>query len=85
MQRMGRYDLLYQKVKMLSKKPRSGRCMAVKDKKGNLLHKLEDVRHRWKEYIGELYRKDERPDKLDVEDRPLNTDDTGPEILREEV
>ena len=85
MQRMGRYDLLYKKVKMLSKKPRSSRCMAVKDKMGNLLQKLEDVRHRWKEYIEELFRKDERPEKLDVEDSSLNIDDIVPEILKDEV
>ncbi len=85
MQRKGQYDKLYSKVNKLTNKPREIGCKEIKDKHGNALHNLAEIRSRWKEYIEELYSKENRPVRLQIEGPPDNRDDIGPELLREEI
>lgn len=85
LQQKGRYDKVYKRVKELQKKPGGGRGNAIKDKDGNLLSDQNDVKARWKEYIEELYRKDEKPKELGEGIGRADWEDEGPGVLKEEV
>ena len=60
LQKQGRYDILYNRVKDLTKK-KGKSSTTVKDKNGKLLSSPDDVRERWREYIEELYDKENGP------------------------
>ena len=89
MDRRGRSDLMYAKVKLLSKKDTtSNRSATINDSNGQLLTEPERIRDRWKEYIEILYDKDGKPKTEDVsieEEEHVLKDDLGPELLDSEV
>jgi len=59
LEKNGRVDILYSRVKQLTAKVKSAtRSNGIKDSKGNLLTDDEDIKNRWKEYIETLYDKD---------------------------
>ncbi len=84
MQRLGRYDQVYDKVRKLSKKTGDSRGIEIRDKGGTLLHDTKAIQERWMEYIEELYDKENRPTELEIGET-LSEEDVGPEIIREEV
>src|SRR6218665_471461 len=85
MQKMGRYDKVYEKVKKMTSKKTSGKGIAVQDKAGVLLQDLREVRGRWKEYVEDLYQSKNRPIEITEELTKEVKEDLGPDILREEV
>jgi len=90
MDQRGRHDLMYAKVKQITRTTRSGICssVAIKDRNGEMLIEREDVKNRWKEYVGELYCSCDKPkyDELGIElEKDVDEDNKGPEILEEEI
>ena len=87
LQRQGKYDQVYCRIRELQKK--SGKSSnVIKDRNGNLLTDENEVRERWKEYIEELYDKDNKPTEEEMAGTYANqggADDIGPELLREEI
>ena len=79
----GRSDLMYQKVKTLTKKKRQNTSRIIKDKQGKDLTEASEKGQRWKEYIEELYAKDQKPTEKDME-LEEDTAEEGPEILYDE-
>ena len=58
----GLTDKLYKKVKELSKKSRRSKNIAcIQDKNGKQLTETTEICERWKEYIEDLYDKDNKP------------------------
>ena len=58
----------------------------MQSKDGNLLTGPEEIKERWREYIEELYAKDEKPDHIPLEpEEEVDMDRLGPEILKEEI
>ncbi len=87
--RRGRTDLVYAKVRKLTgkSKARNGN-MVITDDKGKLLTEPDDVRKRWKEYIEILYDREGKPKPGDIEVELEGTvceDEKGPELLRSEI
>jgi exonuclease III len=86
-QQQGRYDKVYEKTRELTKKG-SRKSNAVKDSNGNLLTEEDAIKDRWKEYIEELYEKDNRPTDAKMNEnceKPENPEEWGPDLMREEV
>ena len=53
---------------------------------GKLLTDSEEVKERWKEYIEDLYTKDEKPDHIPLEtEEEVDFDSLGPELLKDEI
>ena len=62
MDKKGRLDLMYERVKILAKKRNAGSSgYAVKNTDGILLTDAEEVRERWREYTEKLYDKEGKP------------------------
>ena len=64
----GRSDMMYAKVKSIT---RTGKAMAVSgtainDENGVLLSEPVEVRNRWKEYVEDLYDKNNKPNETEV-------------------
>jgi len=57
----GRSDLLYRKVREITKRPNRKILAGIRDKEGNNVNDPEKVGERWKEYIEELYDKEGKP------------------------
>src|SRR6218665_817767 len=70
LQQKGRYDKVYEEVKSLCRKPGKGGGIEVRDKQGSILNESNEVRNRWKEYVEELYRSEDREmhDNQEVEE-----------------
>jgi hypothetical protein len=87
LQRQGKYDKLYSKISKLQKK--NGKSSnVIKDRNGILLTNEDEVRNRWKEYIEELYDKENKPteeEMIGTFANPGGEDDLGPTLLREEI
>jgi len=86
----GRSDLLYQEVNKLTKarKKAGAKIAAINDKDGKLKTEMNEVKERWKEYIEELYDKDGKPVEGDFEleeENMIESDQKGPDILKEEI
>jgi len=62
----GRMDLLYKKVSELTKGRRKRQNMRIRDKEGILLREPEHVLGRWKEYVEELYDKENKPSEEEI-------------------
>ncbi len=85
--RRGRSDLMYRKVKdVVPTKRRTVSARNINNKEGQLLTNPANVLERWKEYIEELYAKREKPEDIKIEDEDTVTcDSAGPDILDEEI
>ena len=85
----GRSDLVYAKVKRLTKNESCrSRGTAIKNDKGDLLTEPESVRNRWKEYMEVLYDKNGKPreDEMGTENEVDVCDDCkGPSVLESEI
>ena len=89
MDRMGRTDLMYARVKNIARKNRNGNSGdMVKSADGILLTDPDSVRDRWREYIEKLYDKEGKPREEQMiieEEKELLEDDKGPELLEQEI
>jgi Reverse transcriptase (RNA-dependent DNA polymerase) len=91
LQLRGRYDLVYERVKRLSKKSKKGKGIEVKDKQGKILNEINEIKNRWREYVEELYRNEDGSEEIqnmkdmEGEETKVREEDIGPEILGEEV
>jgi len=59
-------DLLHRKVSKLTNRKRVKQNLRLHDKEGNVLTDSDKVRDRWKEYIEDLYDKNNKPQEEDV-------------------
>ena len=81
MEQLERTDarMMAEKIQEITGKKRTQRSTIIKDEDGTILTDRSDVLRRWKDYVGQLYRDENREDSdiLEVE--------AGPMILRSEV
>ena len=84
--KIGRTDLLYRKVSNLTKAARKRKLTpCIRDKEGNKLTEPADVCSRWKEYLEELYDKENKPEEEALKlEKHAEADKLGPEILYSE-
>ena len=85
LQRMGRYDKVYENVKKITRRSNTGRGIAVQDKNGKILQDPDEVRGRWKEYMEDLYQSKNRPEEFNEDLPPEDKEELGPDVMREEV
>src|SRR5579864_1582514 len=87
--RSGRSDVVYAKVKKLSRKSgKAARSTTIKDRDGKLLTEPDKIRERWKEYIDILYEKEGKPqaEEMTVErETSVHEDNKGLELLTSEI
>src|SRR5579864_8972331 len=87
--RSGRSDMVYAKVKQLTRKSSTaGRSMSTKDRDGKLITEPDKIRERWKEYIEQLYDKAGKPEEegIAVEREAIVPEDCrGPPLLTSEI
>ena len=87
--RSGRSDVVYAKVKKLTRKSgKAARSTTIKDRDGKLLTEPDKIRERWKEYIEILYDKEGKPEaeEMTVErETSVHEDNKGPELLTSEI
>ena len=85
--RQGRSDLMYAKVNELTKtKISTSKNSSLKDKNGNFLTKPEEIKLRWKEYIDELYAKQDKPTQIKIENEvDVCEDNKGPYLIESEI
>src|SRR5579864_7919798 len=90
--RSGRSDMVYAKVKKLTRKSgKSGKAVrstAIKDRNGKLLKEPDKIRERWKEYIEILYDKEGKPEAEEMtmeRETSVHEDNKGPELLTSEI
>jgi hypothetical protein len=87
LQRQGKHAEVYRKIRQLQRKGGINSSM-IKDKRGILLTDENEIRQRWKEYIEELYEKENKPteeEMIGTIENPSDTDNMGPILLREEI
>src|SRR5579864_8915632 len=87
--RSGRSDVVYAKVKKLTRKSRKAvSSTAIKDRDGKLLKEPDKIRKRWKEYIEILYDKEGKPEAEEMiveREISVHEDNKGPELLTSEI
>ena len=85
--RHGRSGLMCAKVNELTKsKISTSKSSSLKDKNGNLLTKPEEIKLRWKEYIEELYAKQDKPTQIKIEnEEDVCEDNKGYYVLESEI
>ena len=84
--RENRSDQLYRKIKEITRKAKGHQTNSLKSKDGKLLTTAKEIRDRWKEYLEDLYTKEEKPDHIAIEEcTELCEDDIGPRILKSEI
>ena len=71
--------IMYDRIREITKK-RSSHGSAIKDKDGKVVMEVEEIKHRWEEYIGELFEDDRR----EVEEEN-HMHQSGEEIMEGEV
>lgn len=85
----GRVDLAYKVIKSITRYDTKGGGKVIKDKEGKvLLTEAKAVRDRWREYIGDLYERGEKPGVTDLkleEEREVEEQSLGPVIINEEI
>jgi hypothetical protein len=86
----GRSDLLYQEVRQLTRteKKLGTKNIAINNKDGELKTELSDVKERWREYVEDLYDKTGKPVEGDFEleeENMVESDQKGPDIMKEEI
>ena len=85
----GRSDLVYAKVKQLTRKSGSAvRRLTINAGDGKIITESEKVRDRWKECIETLYDKEGKREARDVEveiETSVSVDCRGPELLTSKI
>jgi exonuclease III len=88
LEKKGRSDLMYAKVRKLTSNNRSFGSAVINDSSGHLLTEENNVLGRWKEYIEVLYDGSGKPSKgeMGIEDEEdVKEECKGPDVLRSEV
>ena len=87
LERLGRYDLMYQKMKGLEWKDRTGGSkFGIENSAGQFISDQNEMLAIWEEYIEKLYDREHRPDDIEIEDESeVDEDEKGPSILQCEV
>ena len=85
--RRGRSDLVYERVRYLSGGNKQVKMnKGILDEDGTLLTENEDVKKRWVQYIEKLYSKEEKPTTMELEsEEEVEEDSKGPDISLDEV
>jgi hypothetical protein len=85
--RIGRYDLAYNKIsKMVWGKKVRTQTYEIQGKNGECFTEESDKLNRWKDYTEELYAKTDRPQDIQIETQAtVGEDNLGPSILQSEV
>ena len=79
-------DKMYRKVKELTWKNKGQMTKTIMSKQGTMLTKPDEIKQRWKEYIEELYNKEEKPEEIEMEEEAeVEKDKIGPDILTSEM
>jgi hypothetical protein len=82
LEKRGRSDLLYQKVTQLTKSQRKKKqTTCIKDKDGRKLTEPVAVCSRWKQYIEQLYDKENKPREIKMKEEEDDVDREGAEIM----
>ena len=86
----GRSDLMYQVVRRLTRtgKIATRSSAAINDENGVIVTEIGEVKRRWKEYIEDLYSKNEQPKEEDFKlekEIQIEDDQKGPGILLTEI
>jgi len=75
-------DLLYRKVSQLTNRKKKKQSVRVGGKEGNVLTDSDKVQERWKDYIEDLYDKNNKPQEEDIHLETDTEDDVkGPPVL----
>ena len=86
MNRRGMIDKMYSKVKDLTWKKKEQKSSSIQNKQGVLLKEPDEINERWKEYIEELYNKDEKPSEIEMErESEVEQDQLGPTVMGSEI
>ena len=87
LQKAGKVDKMYRKVKELNRKRKSQqKTESIMSKQGELMTVPEQVNERWKEYIEELCNKEGKPKEVEIEEESeVERDQRGPNILESEI
>ena len=84
----GRSDLMYNRVRQLTANRPKSRSSAIKNENGDLLTVKDDIKSRWKQYIEVLYDSEGKPlrENFAIEKEcEVDDDCKGPELLDTEV
>ena len=86
--KQGKYAQVYSKIHQLQKR-KCKNSTEIKDKHGNLLKDGDQIRNRWKEYIEELYDKENAPTMEEMSNKTQQASKSenalGPCILKVEI
>ena len=89
LQRQGRQDQVSRpslnRIRELTSKRNRRGLTVIQDKNGNLLTEPEKIANRWKEYIEELYNKDNKPQDIWIEEQNEAFCNEGPDLLKDEI
>ena len=90
MEKQGRTDLMYARIKELTECGKHGKpnCKPIKGKGGEMLKEPEDIKRRWKEYVEDLYDKKGKPQIQDFvmeDENRVIEENKGPKLIEEEV
>ena len=89
LEKKGKMDTMYAKVKQLTcRKESGGKVGPVKNAAGKLLTEPDEIRNRWKEYIEVLYDKQGKPTHEDIaleEQTSVQDDCMGPDLIDSEI
>ena len=87
LEKAGKMDKMYRKVKELNRKRKSQqKTESIMSKQGELMTVPEQVNERWKEYIEELYNKEGKPKEVEIEEESeVERDQRGPNILESKI
>jgi hypothetical protein len=90
--KMGRTDMMYAKVKEVTRTGKAASnmqtCTSINNSRGVLVSEVDEVKGRWKEYIEELYTTNKKPLRKDLEvenEGDVGEDSKGPELMDSEI
>ena len=88
LEKKGQYDIMYRKVKNISWDAGKvkGRIREIEDKEGRSICGEEEVKERWKQYVMELYKTEDKPEELKIEEEgEVDEECRGASILMSEI
>lgn len=87
LEKEGKYEMMYRLAADLVYEPKKSRTSTeIERSDGTIVHKLEEVLGRWKEYVECLYEADQKPNNIELEEETrVAEEDKGCYILEVEV
>ena len=87
--RSGRSDLMYEKLKRLTgQNNNQKKCMGIMNEDGDLVTEPKRIKNRWTQYVEILYDKAEKPSMTEMKlekEGEIEIDNVGTELLKSEV